>query len=80
MVLHAQLLYVSEAVGIRRFRREAQNEQASARRDHLVRVYHRYAFDVLVEGVCGSPFGLLLVLTDEGCIASVLSWKNLASS
>ena len=53
MALHQQLLDVSEAVCQRRPRRQVQNEEVSARRDHLVRVDHRRVEDALVDG--GSP-------------------------
>ena len=80
VVLHQQLLDVSEAVCQRRLRRQVQNEESSARRDHLVRVDHRCAVDALVEDVLGSPLGPLPVLRDEGDVASVLELEELGSS
>ena len=77
MVLHQQLLDVSEAVRQRRLRRQVQNEEASARRDHLFRVDHRCALDALVEGALRPPLGPLLVLLDEGDVASVLELDKL---
>ena len=77
MVLHQQLLDVSEAVCQRRLRRQVQNEEVSPRLDQLVCIDHRCVIDALVEGVLGSPFGPLLVLLDEGDIASVLELEEL---
>ena len=77
MVLHQQLLDVSEAVCQRRLRRQVQNEEASAGRDHLARVDHRSPIDALVEGALRLPLGPLLVLLDEGDVASVLELEEL---
>ena len=54
-----------------RLRRQVQNEEASARRDHLVCVDHRCVLDALVEAALRLPLGPLLVLLDEGDVASV---------
>ncbi|MFM7982241.1 MAG: hypothetical protein ACKPKO_23265, partial [Candidatus Fonsibacter sp.] len=54
VVLHQQLLDVSEAVCQRRLRIQVHNEEASARRDHLGCVYHgRPSMPLHSEPVCG---------------------------
>ena len=76
-MLHEQLLDVSGAVRQRRLRRQAQDEEASASSDHLVGVDKRFAVDALVEEVIGSPCGSLLLLLDEGDVASVFELEEL---
>ena len=77
VVLHQQFLDVSEAVRQRRLRVQVQYEQALARRDHLVRVYHWCSLYAFVQRALRPPPGPLLVLLDEGYVAPVLELEEL---
>ncbi len=77
VVLHEQLLDVSEAVCQRRLRIQVQKEEASARRDHLARVYHWCPSMPWSRELPVFHPDLLLVLLDEGDVASVLELEEL---
>ena len=77
VVLHQQLLDVSEAVCQGCLRRQVENEEASARRDHLVRVDHWRALYALVQRALRPPLGPPLGLLDEGDVATVLDLEEL---